>query len=109
MYGKNNLLKLTVQCDIIIYTGIFMCHIIKLNKKNKFGNRTMKLVDNGTWGLFVGLSDKDVKIKYALNTGDEYYFLDKDGGVISVDRSLINFKCQDIARFSEINVCHIYE
>ena len=32
-----------------------MCHIVKLNNKtNKFEKSTIKLVDNGTWGLLVG-------------------------------------------------------
>lgn len=82
-----------------------MCYIVKLNKNNKFGKRTIKLVDDGSWELLVGLSDKNTEVKYALNTGDEYYFLDKDGGIISTNKSLVNFKCEDVARFSKINAC----
>lgn len=84
-----------------------MCHIVKLSKNNKFGKRTINLVDNGSWELLFGLSDKNTKIKYALNTGDEYYFLDKDGRIISTNKSLVNFKFEDIARFSKINECHV--
>lgn len=84
-----------------------MCHIVKLNNKtNKFEKSTIKLVDNGTWGLLVG-SDKNKQIRYALNTGEEYYFLDKDGGIISTNKSLGHFRCEDVARFSKINTCHI--
>ena len=85
-----------------------MCHIIKLNKKtNKFEKSIINLVDNGTWALWTGMSDKDSEIKYALNTGSEYYFLDEDGKIISVNKSLDNFKRKDIARFAEMKICQV--
>ena len=83
-----------------------MCYIVELNKKtNKFDESTMKLVDNGTWALWVGLSNKNANIRYALNVGNEYYFLDRNGEIISKDKNLNDFEYEDIARFSKMKVC----
>lgn len=85
-----------------------MCYIVELNKKtNKFDESTMKLVDNGTWALWVGLYSKNDNVKYALNIGNEYYFLDKDGEIISREKTLNNFKYNNIARFSKMKECQI--
>lgn len=85
-----------------------MCHIVKLNKNtNRFEESTIKLVDSGVWNLWVGKSDNNHRIKYALNTGDEYYFLDKDGRIVSKDNDLNNFKRDDIARFSKMKICQV--
>ena len=79
-----------------------MCHYVKLNNNSKFDERLINLVDNGTWALFYGSSTKDKRIKYALNTGDEYFFLDINGIVIYINKNKDGFKQNDIARFSKI-------
>lgn len=85
-----------------------MCHIVKLNKnKNKFEESTIRLVDNGVWALWVGKSENNSQIKYALDAGEEYYFLDKNGEVISKSKNLNSFKREDIARFSKMRMCEI--
>lgn len=81
-----------------------MCYFIKLNNKNKFGKNTIKLVDSGVWALYTGKSDRNKKVKYALDTGEEYYFLDKNGEVIFKSKNLNSFKREDIARFSKIKI-----
>lgn len=82
---------------------IKVCHYVKLNKNSNFGEQTIELVDEGSWTLWFGYSNKNKTIKYALNTGEKYYLLDKNGGVISVEQKLDNFSCERIARFKKLN------
>lgn len=79
-----------------------MCQIINIKKSKKFSPKTINLVDNGVWTLWIGNSDKNKKIVYALNTGDEYFFLDKDGSVLEIKSEWGDFKKNDIARFTKI-------
>lgn len=56
--------------------------LIKLSKNNKFDPSTIKLVDLGVWSLLVGSHNNNSKVRYALRAGNEYYFLDSNGGII---------------------------
>ena len=80
-----------------------MCHYVKLKKNNKFDALTIELVDEGSWGLFYGNSKKDKRIRYLLNTGKKYYFLDGEGGVVLGDTTIDDFNRTGIARFSRLN------
>lgn len=48
-----------------------MCHYVKLNKNSNFGEQTIELVDEGSWTLWFGYSNKNKTIKYTLNTGEK--------------------------------------
>ena len=80
-----------------------MCFYIKLNKNSKFGTRTVELVDDGSWTLLRGSTSGNKLIKYALNTGKNYYFLDKNGEIVSMDTNIGDFVSRGIVRFNELN------
>ena len=84
-----------------------MCHYVELNENSKFDKGVVRLVDNGTWALYYGKSSKDSRIRCALNTGNEFFFLDKNGVVINKNLQKKDFEREDIARFSKMKSCQV--
>lgn len=79
-----------------------MCYIISGEEKAKFPDWLIQSIDTAMWDLYIGTYKNNNNVKYSVYTGENFYFLDKDGNALFVKQDDNDFITEKVARFTHV-------
>lgn len=79
-----------------------MCDIISGIERAKFPDWLIHSIDTAMWDLYIVTYKDNDHVKYSVYTGENFYFLDKDGKALFVKQNDNDVISEKIVRFTHV-------